>query len=98
MEPPPGKRLLKLKVIHKDGKPVIVARAILRAAVKLLAGELVHVAAFSLSEDMAQLSTVQTTGLILANVLIFVYFIISVGTKGSRSIHDFVAATRAART
>lgn len=88
-----GKRLLKLKVAGTGNQPVLADAAFLRTAVKLLPWELVHVSAFALSVDMNAFTTTQTVGLVIANVLIFAYFLVAVMTKGTRTVHDFAART-----
>ena len=88
-----GKRLLKLQVIRMDNKPISTWNALLRTAVKLLPWELVHIFAFALSVDLAQLASLQTIGLILANALMFLYTILFIVTGGRRSVHDFAAQT-----
>ncbi len=88
-----GKRLLKVQVVRVGGQPITMGRALLRTAVKLLPWELVHISTFALSVDLTQLSNLQTVGLILANVLTFLYFVLFIATKGQRSVHDLAAQT-----
>ena len=88
-----GKRLLKLQVVRTDQQRVPFLSAVWRTAVKLLPWELVHIFGFALSVDFNQISATQISGMVVANLLIVVYVILVVVTRGRRSIHDYVAQT-----
>lgn len=87
-----GKRLLLIKVSARSGR-VGFARALLRTAVKLFPWELVHISMFALSDDLGQLSFVQLVGLNIANVLLLIYLLVLVVTRGRRSVHDLLVST-----
>jgi uncharacterized RDD family membrane protein YckC len=88
-----GKRLLGLRVARVSGERVGTVRALLRTALKVVPWETVHLSAFALSSDPAGLEFHQVIGLTLANLLAVVYFVVTVLTRGRRSVHDYVAAT-----
>ncbi len=89
-----GKRLLKLQVVRTDQQRVGFLRAVWRTAVKLLPWEMAHFFGFTLSTDLSQFSTAQTVGLTAANVLIIVYVVLLLLTRGLRTVHDFAAGTK----
>lgn len=84
-----GKRLLQLKVTDLSGLSLMVPRALLRTAVKLLPWELAHIGGFAL----ANAPTVQWACIGLSNLLIVVYLAVAIATHGRRSIHDWIART-----
>jgi len=92
-----GKRILKLQVKGVDGVRVSFGRALGRTALKLLPWELVHLAAFHLSTDLAQFTLRQTIGLGVANGLLIVYLALAAFTGGRRTFHDFVVGTQVQR-
>ena len=87
------KRLLKLRVVSSNTGGIRIGQALLRTAVKLLPWELVHIAAFALSEDLQRFSSQQSMGLVIANLLSIVYLVVTLKTRGRRSVHDLVADT-----
>ena len=64
---------------------------------KLLPWELVHLSTFALSVDMSELTAVQMTGLVGANLLVLAYVGVLAATRGRRTVHDFVARTKVVR-
>jgi uncharacterized RDD family membrane protein YckC len=92
-----GKRLLGLHITRIIGGRVSMARALARTAVKLLPWEIAHLSAFALSTDPAGFEFRQVLGLTVANGLTVVYFVVAAGTRGRRSVHDYVAATEVCR-
>ena len=88
-----GKRLLKLQVIRTNQERVPFFSAVWRTAVKLLPWELVHIFGFALSVDFTQVTATQTSGMILANLLLVVYVILFIVSRGRRSVHDYVVQT-----
>ena len=89
-----GKRILRLHVVQINQHRVGILRAVWRTAVKLLSWEMVHFFGFTLSADLSQISTAQTVGLTAANVLMIVYVVLLLVTRGRRSVHDFAAHTQ----
>jgi uncharacterized RDD family membrane protein YckC len=88
-----GKRLLGLRVVWLTGGRVSRARALARTAVKVLPWETAHLSALALSTGAADFRHWQVMGLLIANGLAVVYFVVAACTRGRRSVHDFVAAT-----
>jgi uncharacterized RDD family membrane protein YckC len=88
-----GKRWLRLRVAGQDGGRLTPIRAVCRTAARLLPWELVHISAFALETQPGDFSIVQSTGLVVANVLVLAYVACAVLTQGRRSIHDAVAGS-----
>ena len=65
----------------------------LRTAVKLLPWELVHLFGFALAPQAGDLTVAQSVGLAAANVLVVIYLVCALVTRGRRSVHDYVART-----
>ncbi len=84
-----GKRLLRLKVTTSSGQPLSLSRALLRTSVKLLPWELAHIGGFALEAAPAW----QWAAIVLSNLLIVVYLVAAIATRGHRSVHDWVAGT-----
>jgi len=70
---------------------VTLPRAVIRTAVKLAPWELAHVVGFALVGVVGP--TVQTVGLVVANLLAIAWFGSAVATGGWRSVHDLAAGT-----
>jgi len=88
-----GKRILKLQVISQRKERLGWGRAFGRTAIKLLPWEIIHFTAFALSKDPGELSPTQLIGLSIGNVLTFVYLIVTILTRGRRSVHDLLMKT-----
>lgn len=88
-----GKRLCAVQVRTISDTRLSWRQAIIRTAVKLLPWEIVHVAAFALSADLTQFRPPQMIGVGVANLLIIVYLVIAMLTRGQRSVHDLLAGT-----
>lgn len=86
-----GKRLLGVQVVAVSQGRVGVGQALARTALKLLPWELVHIFGFALAESLG--SVARGIGLVVANVLTGLTFIVAVSTGGRRSVHDFIAGT-----
>jgi len=88
-----GKRIFKLQVISQRKERLGWARAFGRTAIKLLPWEIIHFSAFALSKDISYLSPIQLIGLSIGNGLAFVYLIVTILTRGRRSVHDILLKT-----
>jgi uncharacterized RDD family membrane protein YckC len=86
-----GKRWFKVRVVTGSGGSPSLSQALARNAVKLLPWEMAHIFGFALAEAVGP--TVQSAGLIAANALTLAYLVVMLGTRGRKSIHDFLVGT-----
>mgnify|MGYP001139572852 CR=1 len=87
-----GKRVFHMKVTRSSGARVGLWRSLARTAIKLLPWELAHIFGFALAGIIS--TSLQTAGLIAANVLVVVYGAVLIATRGKQSMHDLLAKTQ----
>ena len=88
-----GKRIMRISVSPlQSSSELTLGRGLLRTAIKLLPWELAHTFGFALADMVGE--GARAAGLIGANVLTLLYFIVFVMTDGHRSIHDLVVGTQ----
>lgn len=92
-----GKRLLGLRVVTAAGGRVAPGRALARTALKLLPWELSHFAAFGLGERFGELTLLQSSGLVVANLLAIAWLLLALTSRGATGAHDRLVATRVER-
>lgn len=90
----PGKRLLGLQVVDRSGARLGLGRAIARTLVKVIPWEVTHLSLLFPTPIYDSDAADVRPGLILANVLLVLYLIVLLVTRGERTIHDLVAKTR----
>ena len=93
-----GKRMVGLHVRDGAGEQVTLGRAFGRTAVKMIPWETAHASSFLLTPEFGEFGLASWIGLAVSYVLIFVYLMVAWRTKGRRSVHDMVAATKVERT
>lgn len=89
-----GKRLLGLRVVTTAGERLAPGRAFARTALKLLPWELSHLFAFALGERFGELTLLQSSGLVVANLLALAWLLLAIASRGATSAHDRIVATR----
>lgn len=88
-----GKRIMGVHVSSSaHHSKLSLGRALARTALKLLPWELAHVFGFAVADSVGE--GMRAAGLIGANVLTLLYFVVFVVTGGRRSIHDLIVGTR----
>ncbi len=92
-----GKRLLGLRVVTATGERLAPGRAFARTALKLLPWELSHLFAFALGDRFGELTLLQSSGLVVANLLALAWLLLALASRGATSAHDRIIATRVER-
>ncbi|MBL8843281.1 MAG: RDD family protein [Planctomycetes bacterium] len=92
-----GKRLLGLRVVTAAGQRLAPGRAFARTALKLLPWELSHLSAFALGDRFGELTALQSSGLVVANLLALTWLLLALASRGATSAHDRLVATRVER-
>lgn len=88
-----GKRIMSIHVSPPAHRSKLsLGRALARTAVKLLPWELAHIFGFAVADRVGE--GMRAAGLIGANILTLLYFVVFVVTGGHRSIHDLVVGTQ----
>jgi len=89
-----GKKIMKIHVITLKQDRLKLHQAILRNAIKLIPWEMVHLTFFGLSEGWSSFSIVQMILVIITYVIIFLYIIVMIKSKGTKAIHDYASHTQ----
>ncbi len=89
-----GKRLLSLRTEGLSATSISSGQAVRRTAVKMIPWELTHASLFLFAPALGQFETGNWVGLGLSYALSFLYLLVAWRTRGHRSVHDFVAASR----
>lgn len=88
----PGKRAMKIEVI---GTPLTTGQIILRNVIKFLPWELAHAGILWINYINSPETPLWIWFLLIGpQVVVIVYFMTMVATKGSRSLYDLLAKTR----
>jgi uncharacterized RDD family membrane protein YckC len=92
-----GKKIMKIHVVTIEGMRIRLHQAIFRTAIKVIPWEMVHLSFFGLSEGWGSFSIAQMISTVITYILIFVYVIVTIKTKGIKGIHDLISKTQVKR-
>ena len=89
-----GKRMLKLRVTKMDGSRINLHQVLIRTFVRLLPWELTHLIIL-VPEPWWGIEQPSNLYLIyIPNLLMLLYIVVLIATKGKMGVHDFIVKTR----
>lgn len=89
-----GKRLLKLVVTNHDGSKIRFHQALIRTGIRLLPWEMTHLIILVPTPWWSVGQPDPRSLIWVPNVLLILYVIVLLASKGEKGLHDYITGTR----